>query len=46
MIEELAREPDLRDEVCGSIRIGVEAVAGQFREAQAEGKIRRSSTPT
>ncbi len=45
MIEELAREPDLRDEVCGSIRVGVEAVAGQFREAQAEGTVRADLDP-
>jgi AcrR family transcriptional regulator len=45
MIEELARESDLRDELCGSIRVGVEAVAGQFREAQAEGTIRADLDP-
>ena len=45
MVEELAREPELRDELCGSIRVGVEAVAGQFREAQAEGTIRADLDP-
>jgi AcrR family transcriptional regulator len=40
LVSELAQDPDLRDEVCGSIRIWVDLVADQFREAQAEGSIR------
>ena len=45
LIEELARDPDLRDEVCGSIRVGVQATADQFREAQAEGTIHADLDP-
>lgn len=45
LVEELARDPDLRDEVCGSIADGVKAVADQFREAQAEGTIRADLDP-
>jgi AcrR family transcriptional regulator len=40
MIGELAQDPDLRDEVCGSIRVWIDQVAVQFREAQDEGSIR------
>jgi AcrR family transcriptional regulator len=40
LTEELARDPDLRDEVCGSIRIWIEHAAEQFRAAQAEGSVR------
>ena len=45
LVDELARDPDLRDEVCGSIRMSVEATAGQFRAAQAEGGIRSDVDP-
>jgi AcrR family transcriptional regulator len=40
MIGELAQNPDLRDEVCGSIEVWIGAVAEQFRDAQQEGTIR------
>jgi TetR/AcrR family transcriptional repressor of nem operon len=40
LTEELARDPDLRDVVCGSIRIWIEHAAEQFRAAQAEGTVR------
>jgi AcrR family transcriptional regulator len=40
LTEELARDPDLRDEVCGSIRVWIEDAAHQFRAAQAEGSVR------
>lgn len=45
LTEELARDPALRDEVCGSIRSAVEATAAQFAEAQAEGTIRADLDP-
>ena len=45
LTEELARDPALRDEVCGSIRYAVEATAAQFAEAQAEGTIRADLDP-
>ncbi len=45
LVDELSRDAALRDEVCGSIRIGIEATADQFREAQAEGSIRSSLDP-
>jgi len=45
LIEELARDPDLRDEVCGSLRIAVEMTTAQFAEAQAEGDIRPDLDP-
>lgn len=45
LTEELARDPALRDEVCGSIRYGVEATAAQFAQAQAEGTIRADLDP-
>jgi AcrR family transcriptional regulator len=40
LTEELARDPDLRDEVCGSIRVWIDDAAQQFRAAQAEGSVR------
>ena len=40
LTEELARDPDLRDVVCGSIRVWIEDAAKQFRAAQAEGSVR------
>ena len=45
LVDELARDPDLRDEVCGSIRVSIEATARQFREAQAEGGVRADIDP-
>ena len=45
LTEELAREPALRDEVCGSIRYAVEATAAQFAAAQGEGTIRADLDP-
>jgi AcrR family transcriptional regulator len=45
LTEELARDPALRDEVCGSIRYAVEATAAQFAAAQAEGTIRADLDP-
>jgi AcrR family transcriptional regulator len=45
LTEELARDPALRDEVCGSIRSALEATAAQFAEAQAEGTIRADLDP-
>jgi AcrR family transcriptional regulator len=40
LTEELARDPDLRDEVCGSIRMWIEDAAEKFGAAQAEGSVR------
>ncbi len=45
LIEELARDPDLRDEVCGGIQLWIDAAAAQFREAQREGAIRADLDP-
>ena len=45
LTEELARDPALRDEVCGSIRYAVEATTAQFAAAQAEGTIRADLDP-
>ena len=45
LTEELARDPALRDEVCGSMRHAVAATATQFAEAQAEGTIRADLDP-
>jgi AcrR family transcriptional regulator len=45
LIDELSGDPDLRDEVCGSVAQAIEVVAGQFREAQAEGDIRPDIDP-
>jgi AcrR family transcriptional regulator len=45
LTDELAQDPEIRDEVCGSIRVGVETTAQQFREAQAEGDIRPDIDP-
>ena len=39
-VEELARDPDLRDEVCGSIRVWLKTVTTHFKAAQNEGTIR------
>jgi hypothetical protein len=40
LTEELAHDPDLRDEVCGSIRMWIDDAAEKFRAAQAEGSVR------
>jgi hypothetical protein len=40
VIEELARDPDLREQVCGGIQTWIDLAVQQFREAQAEGAIR------
>jgi AcrR family transcriptional regulator len=40
LTEELARDPDLRDEVCGSIQMWIDDAAEKFRAAQAEGSVR------
>jgi AcrR family transcriptional regulator len=45
LTEELARDPDLRDDVCGSIRASLDATAAQFRAAQAEGTVRADLDP-
>ena len=45
LIEELARDPDLRDEVCGSIRMWIDTVTEHFAAAQAEGSIRDDISP-
>ncbi len=45
LIEELARDPDLRDEVCGSIRVWIDTVTEHFAAAQAEGAIRADLDP-
>jgi AcrR family transcriptional regulator len=45
LIDELSSDPDLRDDVCGSVAQAIEVVAGQFREAQAEGDIRADVDP-
>jgi AcrR family transcriptional regulator len=45
LIDELARDPDLRDEVCGTLRTWVAVVADQFVEAQREGAIRADLDP-
>lgn len=45
LINELARNPDLRDEVCGTLRTWVAVVADQFAEAQREGAIRADLDP-
>ena len=45
LTDELSRDPAIRDEVCGSVRIGIETTANQFREAQADGEIRPEIDP-
>jgi AcrR family transcriptional regulator len=45
LVEELARDPDLRDEVCGSIRMWIDTVTEHFAAAQAEGSIRDDIEP-
>lgn len=40
LVEELARDPKLRDQVCGTIRLWIDTVTEQFAAAQAEGTIR------
>jgi TetR/AcrR family transcriptional repressor of nem operon len=40
VVEELARDPDLRDEVCGPIWNDIDVVTQEFQEAQAEGTVR------
>jgi AcrR family transcriptional regulator len=45
LIDELARDPELRDEVCGSVTVAIASTAQQFRDAQAEGGIRSDLDP-
>jgi AcrR family transcriptional regulator len=45
LTEELARDPDLRDEVCGTIRLWIEDAAEKFRAAQVEGTVRADIDP-
>jgi AcrR family transcriptional regulator len=45
LIDELARDPDLREEVCGTLRTWVDVVAEQFAEAQREGAVRADLDP-
>jgi AcrR family transcriptional regulator len=45
LVEELARDPDLRDEVCGSIRAWIDTVTEHFTAAQAEGAVRSDLDP-
>jgi AcrR family transcriptional regulator len=40
LIEELARDPDVRDDVRGTLHLWIDTVAEQFAAAQAEGTIR------
>jgi AcrR family transcriptional regulator len=46
VIEELARDPDLRDELCAGLRFWVEVVASHFAAAQREGDVRADVDPT
>jgi AcrR family transcriptional regulator len=43
--EELARDPDLRDEVCGTIQVWIENAAQQFSAARDEGSVRGDIDP-
>jgi AcrR family transcriptional regulator len=45
LVEELARDPDLRDEVCGSLRTWLGTVTEHFAAAQAEGAVRADLDP-
>lgn len=45
LVDELARDPDLRDEVCDSIRTWIEVVTEHFAAAQAEGAIHADIDP-
>ena len=45
LTDELSRDPAIRDEVCGSVRIGIGTTADQFREAQADGEVRPEIDP-
>ena len=45
LVEELARDPDLRDEVCASIRAWLDTVTQHFAAAQAEGAVRGDLDP-
>ena len=45
LVDELSRDPELRDAVCGSVTASVRLVTDQFREAQAEGSIRPDVDP-
>lgn len=45
LVEELAQDPRVRDDVCRAMRLWIDAVAGHFREAQAEGSVRRELEP-
>jgi AcrR family transcriptional regulator len=41
LTDELSRDPDLREEVCGGIRTWIASAAEGFLQAQAEGDVRR-----
>jgi AcrR family transcriptional regulator len=45
LTEELARDPDLRDQVCGSIWASIDATSAQFAAAQTEGTVRADLDP-
>ena len=45
LVDELSRDPELRDAVCGSVTASVRLVTDQFREAQAEGSVRPDVDP-
>lgn len=45
LVDELSRDPTLRDEVCGSILIWIEVVTEHFAAAQAERAIRADLDP-
>jgi len=45
LVEELARDPELRDEVCGTIRVWIDTVTEHFAAAQAEGAVRADLDP-
>ena len=45
LVDELSRDPELRDAVCGSMTTSVALVTDQFRQAQAEGSIRPDVDP-
>jgi AcrR family transcriptional regulator len=41
VVEELSADPRLRDDVCRLLRLWVDTVTDQFRDAQEEGTVRR-----
>ncbi len=45
LVNELSRDPELRDELCGTLRDQIKGTARQFRAAQAEGDIRPDVDP-